>query len=91
MSHTRCIFCFRAESVRSNFDENQLPDWLEVRANWQGYRVATQPWVADVAREIGLLLADDTPDDWIRHLESLGLQEIRQISCQDYYEDTLYW
>ncbi|MDC0833387.1 hypothetical protein POG22_10270 [Geitlerinema sp. CS-897] len=91
MSHTDRIYCFRAESVRSHFNETQLPDWLEVRANWQGYRVATQPWVADVAREIGLLAGDDTPDDWIRHLESLGLQKIHQISCEDYYEETLFW
>ncbi|MBP0000132.1 MAG: hypothetical protein J7641_14235 [Cyanobacteria bacterium SID2] len=92
MSRNGQIYCFRAEVMRSSqFAEMEMPDWLEVRANWQGYRIATLPWIADVARAIGLLSFEDTPDAWRGYLETLGLQDVRQISCEEYYEETLYW
>ena len=85
------IYCFRADcDLSKDFDESQVPDWLSLGANWQGYRISTVPWVADVARSLGLLLIEDTPEAWISHLESLGLRGIIQVSCEDLFEDTLY-
>lgn len=86
------IYCFCANYERSQtFDRDRAPDWLEVRANWQGYRISTLPWIADVARTLGLLPLPDTPEAWISHLETLGLQEVRQMSCEEFYSDSLFW
>ncbi|RMG14687.1 MAG: hypothetical protein D6728_02145 [Cyanobacteria bacterium J055] len=85
------IYCFLASWERSTgFDDRRVPDWLELGVNWQGYRSSTVPWVADVARAIGLLPVEDTLDGWISHLESLGLQEVTPVSCEDFYQDRLY-
>lgn len=85
------IYCFLASWERStDFDDRHVPDWLELGANWQGYRISTVPWIADVARALGLLPVEDTLEGWIAHLESLGLQEVTPVSCEDFYQDRLY-
>ncbi|MGB3240599.1 MAG: hypothetical protein WBB29_20070 [Geitlerinemataceae cyanobacterium] len=85
------IYCFLASWERStDFDSRHVPDWLELGVNWQGYRISTVPWVADVARVMGLLPIEDTLEEWIFHLESLGLREVTPVCCQDFYEDRLY-
>jgi hypothetical protein len=85
------IYCFLANWERSaDFDNLRVPDWLELGVNWQGYRISTVPWVADVARVMGLLPIEDTLEGWISHLESLGLRDVTPVCCEDFYEDRLY-
>jgi hypothetical protein len=84
------IYCFRADYYRSKtFDEGQIPDWLTLEVNWQGYRISTVPWVADVARALGLINVEDTAEDWKKYLESLGLQQVMPICCEEFFEDKL--
>jgi len=85
------MFCFRASWTRSSqFDARSAPDWLCVESNWQGYCISTVPWVADVARSLGLLSPENTVEAWIEHLNSLGLREVQPISCEDFYESRLF-
>jgi hypothetical protein len=82
------MFCFRA-SYDPNFDPNKVPDWLCIEENWQGYRISTLPWIADVARVLDLLPIENTLEDWVMYLESLGLREIQPVCCEDWFEDRL--
>ena len=85
------MFCFRADWQRSiDFDDRAVPEWFCVQTNWQGYGISTVPWIADVARELGLLPAENTPESWIAYLESLGLREVTVVSCEELFEDRLY-
>ncbi|NJK28023.1 MAG: hypothetical protein HC925_05210 [Coleofasciculaceae cyanobacterium SM2_3_26] len=88
MQTCRQILCFRANWRESaDFDDSRVPDWLEVRSDWQGYTISTVPWVADVARIMGTLSADDTLEGWIEHLNSLGLRGIVPVDCEELWED----
>jgi hypothetical protein len=73
-----------------DFNQRTVPDWISLDENWQGYRISTVPWIADVARVLGILPIEDTPEEWIGYLESLGLKEIIPVSCKDFFEDKLY-
>jgi hypothetical protein len=85
------IHCFRANYKLSiDFNCNAIPDWLSLEENWQGYKISTVPWVADAARVLGILAIQDTPEEWIAHLESLGLKEITPIACEDFFEEKFY-
>ena len=85
------MYCFRANWKHSaEFDEGNVPHWLCVGADWQGYTLYTVPEVADVARILGALEIEDTPSDWISHLESLGLKDVTQVSCEEMFEDKGY-
>jgi hypothetical protein len=86
------IYCFRANYQSStSFNPSNIPDWLCLDANWQGYRISTLPWIADVARLLGILpLEENTLEAWIAYLESLGLKEITPICCEEFFEDTLF-
>ncbi|WP_368665960.1 hypothetical protein [Aphanothece sacrum] len=56
MINTGNIYCFQADyKASTNFDEHSIPDWLSLEINWQGYCISTVPWVADVARVLGIL------------------------------------
>ncbi|MEL7035935.1 MAG: hypothetical protein AAFO04_10005 [Cyanobacteria bacterium J06592_8] len=91
MSNLSKIYCFRASYNSSiNLDIKNLPDWLSVTVNWQGYRISTLPWVASVACLMGCLEVQDSSLGWKSYLESLGFQNVTPISCEDFYEDTLY-
>jgi hypothetical protein len=90
MSNFSPIYCFRANYERSNFNDHEVPDWLQVGANWQGYRIWTVPWIADVARILGNLPVENTPESWRVYLESLGLREVTPVDCEDFFEETLY-
>lgn len=84
------IYCFRADYYKSKtFDQSQVPEWLTLDVNWQGYRISTVPWVADVARILGLITIEDTTEDWKQYLESLGLKEVIPIGCEEFFEDKL--
>ncbi|GAB4285212.1 MAG: hypothetical protein Fur0025_16630 [Oscillatoriaceae cyanobacterium] len=85
------IYCFRASyELSTKFDPSRVPDWLCLEADWQGYKIYTLPWVADVARVLGALEIEDTPAEWISHLESLGLKEVCQVICDDLFEGKGY-
>jgi hypothetical protein len=91
MSNLNKIYCFRASYEASiDLDINNLPDWLSVAINWQGYRISTLPWIANVARLLGNLNIEDHPTSWKSYLESLGFRNVTPISCEDFHEDTLY-
>lgn len=86
------IYCFRATWELSNkFDLNIFPDWLRVETDWQGYKISTVPWIADVAQVMGILNIGNTPYGWIFYLESLGFRNVKQVSCEDMFEDKLYF
>lgn len=86
------IYCFRANyHLSTDFDERTIPDWLSLEVDWQGYKISTVPWVADVARVLGLLSIEDRPDAWISYLESLGLKEVVPLCCEKLFEDKLYF
>ena len=85
------IYCFQADYKEStNFDEHSIPDWLSLNVNWQGYCISTVPWVADVARVLGLLPIEDTPEAWVSYLESLGLRGVTPMCCEVFFENRLY-
>lgn len=86
------IYYFQADwNLSNDFDKHQVPDWLSLEVNWQGYKISTLPWVAEVAQVLGILhLEEDTPKSWISYLESLGLRGITQVSCEDFFEGRLY-
>lgn len=86
------IYCFRANYQNStNFDETAIPDWLRLDVDWQGYKISTVPEVAGVARILGILEIEDTPSDWISHLESLGFQGVTQTFCEEMFESKGYY
>ena len=81
-----------SNTYSQTFDRQQLPDWLSLEANWQGYKISTIPWIAEVAQVLGILdLEADTPEGWISYLQSLGLRGITQMSSEDFFESRLYF
>jgi len=85
------IYCFRANyQPSSQIDEGKLPDWLCLGVNWQGYRIWTVPWIADVAQLLGVLEIENSPEGWMFYLEGLGFQGITPVACEDFFEDQLY-
>lgn len=91
MTKRNPIYCFRAEYHNStNFNKQQVPDWLSLEVNWQGYRICTVPWVADVARVLGILEVEDTPEGWLLHLKSLGFKGVTPMCCEDFFEERFY-
>jgi hypothetical protein len=85
------MYCFRAEWKDSQkFEQQSVPDWICLDADWQGYKIATIPEVADVAEILGILQINDSPDQWISHLESLGLKGVTQVCCEEMFEDKGY-
>ncbi|MFP4006479.1 MAG: hypothetical protein ACLFV6_00530 [Spirulinaceae cyanobacterium] len=92
MAQSSRIYCFRANYEKSRaFNPNAVPEWLALGKDWQGYRISTLPWVADVAKVLGQLQVEDTPEGWRQYLESLGLQEVTVVACEDFFEDSLYY
>jgi hypothetical protein len=89
MSKKGCIYCFRASYQPLDF--SHLPQWLSFEVNWQGYQIMTLPWIADVARLLGDLEFEDTPQGWSEYLASLGLENITPVCCEDLWEDKLYY
>jgi len=84
------IYCFQADYLASQqFNPQEIPAWLSLEVNWQGYRIHTLPWVADVARVLGLLAIEDTPQGWQDYLESLGLAKIRLMDSEEFFGSSL--
>ncbi|MFB2983382.1 hypothetical protein [Microseira sp. BLCC-F43] len=86
------IYCFRASCEGSNkFNNGNVPGWLCLGVNWQGYMLWTVPEVVDVARLLGALeFEEDTPSEWISHLESLGFKDITPVCCEEMFESRGY-
>ncbi len=85
------IYCFRATwKSETKFDINAMPEWMCVETDWQGYKISTVPWVADVAQAIGILNIENTPYGWISYFKKLGFQDVKQVSCENMFEEKLY-
>ena len=86
------MYCFRASYEGSTpFESSRLPAWLSLEMDWQGYKISTLPWVAEVARALGsLAVEEDTPDEWISYLENLGFKDVHQVVCEEWFEDRGY-
>jgi hypothetical protein len=93
MNQPKQIYYFRADwKLSHTFNKHQVPDWLSLEVNWQGYKISTIPWIAEVAQLLGILtLQEDTPESWIAYLESLGLRGITQVSYKDFFESRFYY
>lgn len=86
------ISCFRASyQLSTYFNESTVPAWLHLDMDWQGYKILTVPEVANVARILGLLEIDDTPSEWISHLESLGLKDVTHVVGEEIFESKGYY
>jgi hypothetical protein len=91
MTKNGIIYCFYADNHLSKwFNLTQFPEWLSVETDWRGYRISTVPWVADVARILGILTVEDTLEAWLTYLEELGFQQVIPVCCEVFYEDKLY-
>ena len=91
MSRNSQIYCFRAAwKLSDKLDLNIIPDWLYVETDWQGYKISTVPWIADVALVMGILDIENTSSGWISYLESIGFLDVKQVDCEDMFEDKLY-
>jgi hypothetical protein len=91
MTQNGIIYCFYADyQISKPLKHTHYPDWLTVETNWQGYRITTVPWVADVARLLGILPIDDTQEGWQIYLEQLGFHKVTPVCCEVFYEDKLY-
>jgi hypothetical protein len=86
------IYCFRANyELSTKFEECLAPAWLSLETDSQGYKISTIPEVASVARVLGNLeIEEDTADEWIYYLESLGLKGVCQVACEEWFEDRGY-
>lgn len=49
------------------------------------YSVWVVPWIAEVALILGTLELDGSVAGWIAHLESLGFEDVVQVSCFEFF------
>ncbi len=91
MTKKGAIYCFYADYQESEpLNKAKVPEWLNIEANWRGYRIMTLPWIADVASILGLLTFENTQEAWKDYLETLGFQKVTPVCCETFYEDKLY-
>ncbi len=79
--------CFRANGEP---DENVIPEWLSVEFSLDAkeprfYSVWVVPWIAEPALALGALELDGSVEGWIAHLESLGFEDVVQVSCREFF------
>lgn len=78
--------CFRANG-EANL--NAIPDWLAVEfladAGPRCYSLWVVPWIAEPALALGALELDGSVDGWIAYLESLGFNNVVQVSCVEFF------
>lgn len=83
---TDMTVCFRASRAP---DLNTVPDWLAVEFSLDArphcYRVWVVPWIAEPALALGALELDGSVEGWIAHLESLGFNNVVQVSCSEFF------
>lgn len=74
--------CFKANGKP---DLDTIPDWLNVEFSFEAqprfYTISVVPWIAEPALILGTLEIDDSLEGWIAHLESLGFEDVVQVSC----------
>lgn len=79
--------CFRA---KGELDLKPIPDWLSVEFSFAAnqprcYSIWVVPWVAEPAIALGALEINNTVAEWITHLESLGFEDVVQVSCLEFF------
>ena len=79
--------CFKAKGKP---DENAFPEWLSIEFSLDAkeprfYSVWVVPWIAEPARALGALELDGSVEAWIDHLESLGFEDVVQVSCREFF------
>ena len=80
--------CFRA---RGEVADRQIPDWLAVETSFAAakqpryYGMWVVPWIAEPAIALGALELDGSIESWIAYLESLGFEDVVQVSCQQFF------
>lgn len=77
--------CFQANG-KPNL--KAIPDWLSVEFSFEAqphYNIWVVPWIAEPALILGTLELDGSPEGWITHLESLGFEDVVQVSCSQWF------
>ena len=78
--------CFKANG---NPNLDAIPDWLSVEFSFEAkqpdYSIWVVPWIAEPALILGTLELDGSPEGWIAHLESLGFEDVVQVSCSQWF------
>ncbi|HEY9876633.1 MAG TPA: hypothetical protein V6D12_24630 [Candidatus Obscuribacterales bacterium] len=78
--------CFRANGEP---DLNTISEWLSVKLSLDtrkpSYEVWVVPWIADVAISLGTLQLDGSVEGWITYLQSLGFEDVVQVSCLEFF------
>jgi hypothetical protein len=80
-------FCFKAKGQPK---DDAIPDWLSVEFSFAAneprcYSIWVVPEVAEVALVLGTLEIDGSVEGWIGHLESLGFEDVVQVSCKKFF------
>jgi hypothetical protein len=78
--------CFRVHGT----DLKAIPEWLSVEYSFDAqeprfYNVWIVPWIAEVALVLGTLELDESVAGWIAHLESVGFEDVVQVSCFEFF------
>lgn len=78
--------CFRANGIELKV----IPKWLSVEYFFDAqeprfYNVWVVPWISEVALALGTLELDGSVVGWIAHLESLGFDDVVQVSCFEFF------
>jgi hypothetical protein len=79
--------CFKANGEP---DLQAIPDWLTIEYSFDAqeprfYRVWVVPWVAQAALALKTIEVDGSVEGWIAHLESLGFEDVMQVSCSEFF------
>ena len=79
--------CFKAKGEP---DEKTIPEWLSVEFSLDHresrcYSVWVVPWIAEPAIALKTLELDGSVETWIAHLESLGFEDVVQVSCVEFF------
>jgi hypothetical protein len=79
-------FCFRANGK----PKESIPDWLSVEVSFEAkeprcYGIWVVSWIAEPACALGTLDLNGSASSWIAHLESLGFEDIVQVSCKEFF------
>lgn len=79
--------CFRA---KGELDLQPIPDWLSVEFSFAAteprcYSIWVVPWIAEPAIVLGALEINNTVEEWITHLESLGFEDVVEVSCLEFF------
>lgn len=79
--------CFRAKGKP---DLNAIPEWLSVEFSLDAkeprlYRVWVVTGIAELVIALGTLGLDGSVESWKTHIESLGFEDVVQVSCFEFF------